>query len=238
MRDHSFLKFEKFATRNLSHYLPHPVKLKSNDGVLLKIFLCRIEIIFSERRDSILLFRAVLFVIFWGVISSVLLIIITDQTSFLMALNNLYSYIKLNTAQTLFVMAASISAVYWNLSSRYGSQWQYLAELYNNIFIEKVGEKDKFEILYQKTTLCLDLIDLDFWHHKSFSKMFAFILEDALEYCYENYPKEEFGVFKLNRSAFSHVQDIKKGRLDVVSAKLMISRLQNDLEMQIANSEV
>lgn len=113
-----------------------------------------------------------------------------------------------------------------------------MANLYNNIFIEKVGEKDKFEILYQKCALCLDLIDLDIWRHKSFSKTFAFILEDALEYCYEVYPKKDFGVLQLNRSPRNHAQDIKQGRLDIDSAKLLISRLQNDLELQISLSEV
>ena len=58
-RDVTFSRYEKYANRNLSRHLKHPVRLKSNEHWIKKVLLLKIEMCFKDRQDAVLLLRAV-----------------------------------------------------------------------------------------------------------------------------------------------------------------------------------
>lgn len=226
-----FLKFEPLANKNIAMYLPHPIKLKRSDPWYKVLGLAKYDIfLFKERSDSALLLRSIFFATQYLVFVGFILVLSVNHFNFSDAWSNILTFLKDDTFKAFTTFLGSISVVYWNLSTKFGSQWKYCADLYNKIFIDGLGDDDKFEILYKKSTLALDLLATDMWHHKSFSKLFAYALESALLFAYENNKNQTFGSLKISGSPANDATEIRKGSVDVNTAGALISNLQNSLE--------
>lgn len=226
-----FLKFEPLADKNIGTLLTHPVKLKRSDPWYKVMGLAKYDIfLFKERSDSALLLRSIFFSTQYLLFVGFLLVLTVNSFSLHDSWSNILTFLKDDTFKAFTTFLGSSSIVYWNLSTKFGSQWKYCADLYNKIFIDGLGNDDKFEILYKKSTLALDLLATDMWHHKSFSKLFAYVLESALLFAYENNKNQTFGNLKIFRSPTNDAVEIRAGSVDVNTAGALISNLQNSLE--------
>lgn len=83
----------------------------------------------------------------------------------------------------LSVLAPYI-AFLWNLMSRKSALYKACYDTYNKYLEKSVStkedEKEGVEIL--RSSLVIDVLDLDLWAHKSFSELFIFELVHSLEY--------------------------------------------------------
>ena len=62
--------------------------------------------------------------------------------------------------------------------------------MYNKISFVNITNCDPRDILYQRVTLSLDLLQVDLYAHSSFSTVFNIALEKAVRYSYEYHEKD------------------------------------------------
>lgn len=91
---------------------------------------------------------------------------------------------------------SSVAGVHWHHRRVYASQWKYCADLYNEI-IKIVVDNYKNEKIKNRLilALCIDLIDLDMWAHKSFSEMFKNEIFESIDWLTKTNPKECLTLF-------------------------------------------
>ena len=156
-----------------------------------------------------------------------------------LAVGDIFNFISESPRNVAVLWITALSIVYWNLRSKFAGQWMYCADLYNKISYLSIDTKNPREILYQRCTLALDLIQTDLHTHKSFSKTFNVVLEKSIYYRHKFYPEtllelpeaQSFWAnYKCLLTPELEIERFKNGQASTEQAYNYISMLQNDLD--------
>lgn len=185
--------------------LSEPVFLWSNEQqfplLVIKLLFLKVPYFKNRNSDSYILLKSlllsifilpILVLIFYVFIHLLIHLHSTGNLNFtfasLSAVNDILNFITTYPRKIAILWVPVLSIIYWNLRTKFAGQWMYCADLYNKISYESIDTKNPREILYQRCTLALDLVQVDLYSHKSFSKTFNVALEKSIYYVYKNYP--------------------------------------------------
>ena len=176
-----------------------PVYLKSdkNDSSFHKFLehwiLWKREKYKNKPRGNCLIIRSLFVVFTIFSIMGPLIILLNYLISFLpdkifcinLFLDNSMSSIvpkEITTTNVIVSFFGAVSILYWNIMSLFNKKWAYCCELYNKIISKNRG-KSKQKLL--ENALAVDLLTLDLWAHRSFSKFFSKELTKSIKkkYC-------------------------------------------------------
>lgn len=247
-------KIEKLLIENDFKSFEKSLSLWSNEkdiSVVLKILFLKIPFFKNRNKDSFIILKSIIFtlvnlpIMIFSVHLLLLIIknVFTDYSinlcqSVQQALSDLSNLVTITNVNSL-VWVPVLSIVYWNLRNQFAGQWLYCANLYNKISFDNIDIKNPTELLYQRCTLALDLIQVDLYSHQSFSKTFNTALEKAIYYVYENEPeylkeidnsKNIWRNYLCKPTVQLEILRFREGKGSKTHALMYISKLQNYLD--------
>lgn len=257
---------EELLVERESNLFSKDLKLWSNEQdvikVVLKFLSWKIPFFKNRKNDSYLIIRSFLItlvtlplLIYFAYVLVLIVLKFHESQKFMLvdsikySLEDLLNYVLKHPKKSVSFILPTYSIVYWNFNQKFAGQWRYCADLYNKISFENIDKLSPRELLYQRSTLALDLLQLDLYAHKSFKKTFNDVLYMSIIYVYKYKPNkldelkgnDKFYNFWWNGpprdSIELEVEKFVSGKGSVRFAAFYISQLQNDLDFIITEEK-